>query len=231
MRSCCILVVLACAIGGRALESRPALATRSVPMLPPALALVRGGARPQPSAAPTDIEKRVKTMRRCIHIVDIALSIPLISCYVAMIMEFQASLWLKHPDLGPGGGCLCNRWMRPIAFMGRPIVKSLGVPMNNIEAVIAGICGIVVAARACDFVAGRMLRAWRPCEFDEAWQSLGRTPLRWREVVYFCAVFPLTTYMGYLMVNIILEKGWFYIVLAIPLVLASQLLAKLCGVA
>ena len=76
-----------------------------------------------------------------------------------------------------------------------------------------------------------MLRAWRPCEFDEAWQSLGRTPLRWREVVYFCAVFPLTTYMGYLMVNIILEKGWFYIVLAIPLVLASQLLAKLCGVA
>ena len=194
MRSCCILVVLACAIGGRALESRPALATRSVPRLPNTLALVRGGARPKPTAAPTDIEKRVKTMHRCIRIVDMAVLIPLISCYVAIMMELRASIVPAGTD-----GCLCDRWMRPIAFMGRPILKALGAPLwlDSVGATVGAICVLVVAAYACHFVAGSMLRAWRPREFDEALQSKGRDPVLWTDLAFFSAQFPLHLYVGY----------------------------------
>ena len=209
MRCCHLVLVLIGTTlhGAQALDWRPALAIR--PSRPHEI--LRGGTGNKQPAAPPLVEGRVKTIRRCIVASNVISFLTLAVIFISVMFGHRASFmhevggahaspllkaleerckqgcrpdsyWMSdHPSLV---GCqqACTKLIpSPNTLLGWPFNTVLSMPRPF------GMFALWALARSTamvfDFVAQRLLRAWRPQEFDQACVDISQKPQRLLDLV------------------------------------------------
>ena len=224
MRSCHLALALIGTTlhGALALDRRPAIAIRPSSR---SHDILRGGAGNKHPAVPPLVQGRVKTIRRCIMASNVISLLILAVAFISVTRGHHASLmhevggvyanpllqaledqfkqhcrpdsyWISdHPSLVGCQHAQIKLVVWSNTLLGWPFNTVLSMPRPFGMYALLALASSTV--RVFNFVAERLLRAWRPREFDQACVEMSRTPRRLLDLVLSIASILALSYAAY----------------------------------